>query len=50
MPEKGIIELSYGSWPSPIVVVKSEDGSIRLFVDYRLFDCWIIKDSPTSKN
>ena len=35
MLEKGIIEPSSSPWSSPIVAVKKNDYTVRIFVDYR---------------
>ena len=41
----GIIEPSYSSWASPIVLVEKKDGTIRFCVDFRLVNDLLVKDS-----
>ena len=33
--DQGVIEQSSGSWPSPIVLAKTKDGTCRFCVDFR---------------
>ena len=41
----GIIEPSYSSWASPIVLVEKKDGTVRFCVDFRLVNDLLVKDS-----
>ena len=41
----GIIERSNSSWASPVNLVKKEDGSIRITIDYRRLNQVTVKDS-----
>uniref|UniRef100_A0A2A4JH77 CCHC-type domain-containing protein n=1 Tax=Heliothis virescens TaxID=7102 RepID=A0A2A4JH77_HELVI len=42
--QKGIIQVSYSEYSSPLVLVKKKDGSTRICVDYRLLNKKIVKD------
>ena len=41
----GVIEPSFSSWASPVVLVTKKDGCLRLCVDYRKVNDLLIKDS-----
>ena len=46
----GIIEPSYNSWASPIILVVKRDRTVRFCVDYRLVNDLLVKDSyPLSR-